>query len=99
MSIPVAEQDHVAHDVLVRQGASGVLAAPDRDLDDVRIVAGEPDVAAARGRRARPDRDGAAVEADEWTARAAIAATHERGETAPLSPSPSTRPLTTTCGV
>jgi len=46
---PVAEEDHPAHHVLVRKRPPGVLAAQDRDLDAMRIVAGEPDPAAAMG--------------------------------------------------
>jgi hypothetical protein len=50
----MAAQEHRAHDVLVRQRLSCVLPAPDRDLDNARILTREPGVGAALGRPRRP---------------------------------------------
>jgi hypothetical protein len=49
LASPMAEQDHLAHDVLVRQRLSRVLATLDRDFNNARIVASEPDVGSAPG--------------------------------------------------
>ena len=81
---PFAQQDHFAHDVLIRQSVAGVLAARDRDLDGVGNIAREPDVRPAGRRPARPDGHRPAGKADARAAGAAIAAAHEAGKRARL---------------
>src|SRR5579872_2866789 len=44
MSGPIAQLDELLHDILVRKRTAAILAARDRHLDDVGIVADEPDL-------------------------------------------------------
>jgi hypothetical protein len=46
----MAEQDHLAHNVVVRQRLSRVLATLDRDFNEARIEANELDIGSALGR-------------------------------------------------
>ena len=64
---PMAEKEHLPHDILVGQRAPGVLAVPDCDFDRSRIVTHEPHVRPGRWRGARFDRDRAGRKSDART--------------------------------
>ena len=96
---PLAEKDHFPHDILVGQHAPGVLAVPDGDLDRSRIVTGEPYVRPCRWRDARSDSDRAGRNPTLGPPAPRSPRLMSPTCAAGSRPSPSTRPLTTTCGV